>query len=57
MRELFATQAVVQQNRQNGAVTLSLEGAGWWCRQQLARLLVAERRRFAGLVLYPWTFD
>lgn len=57
MRELFATQAVVQQNRQNGAVTFSLESVGRWCRQQLACLRVAQRRRLAGLALYPWTFD
>jgi hypothetical protein len=38
---------VVEQGRQDGAVALALDGLFLGCRQQLARLVIAERRRLA----------
>ena len=55
LAQLVAPQRVEQQRRENGAVALRLERIGRRRRQQLARLVVADRRRlaFGGFCLRP----
>ena len=47
LAQLLAPQRVEQQRREDGAVALALDGVGLRRGQQLARLVIAERRRLA----------
>ena len=47
LAQLVTAQRVIQQGRQDGAVAFLLDAFIAGCREQLPRLMVAERRRFA----------
>ena len=60
LAQFFATQRVEQQRRQDGAVALALDGVRVGRGEQVARLMIADRRRlaFAAFGLRPFdAFD
>jgi hypothetical protein len=52
-RALHLSQGVKQQGRENGTVALALDGVLCGRREQLTRLMVAERARFSFAALGP----
>ena len=57
LAELLAPQRVIQQGRQDGAVALVLDRVLVRRCQQIARLVVADRRRFSFAAFGPRPFD
>ena len=57
LAQLLAAQRVIEQRRQDGAVAFFLDGFSAGCCEQLARLMVAERRRLAFAALGSRPFD
>ena len=54
LAQLFTAQRVIEQRRQDRAVALFLDGFSAGCREELAGLMVADRRRLAFAALGPW---